>query len=151
MNSIRLVDVYSEPAESRLSTLFLYELLKERDPIANISHHEMPTFKQHRDFVDSLPYKSWYTISVVSEPQKTLLVGETVGAVYLTYLNEIGISILKARQGRGYGETAVRMLMAMNHGKRFLANIAPGNARSIAMFEGLGFKTIQITKAKEPE
>ena len=41
---------------------FLYELLAERDPVANISHREMPTFDQHRKFVDSRPYKAWYLI-----------------------------------------------------------------------------------------
>jgi RimJ/RimL family protein N-acetyltransferase len=139
---IRLVDVYSEIAESRLATKFLYKLLEERDPVANISHREMPSFEKHTDFVDSLPYKAWYIVFVGDEP---------VGATYLTYSDEIGIFILKAHQRKGYGEAAVKLLMRMNPGKKFLANIAPGNARSIAMFEGLGFEPCQITfKKREP-
>jgi RimJ/RimL family protein N-acetyltransferase len=137
---IRLVDVYKEIKKSRLAVGFLYNLLKERDPVANISHREMPTFDQHTDFVDSLPYKAWYIVFSGDEP---------IGATYLTYENEIGISILKAYQGKHYGEMVVCLLMDMHPGKKFLANIAPGNAWSIAMFEGLGFKTIQLTLAKE--
>jgi RimJ/RimL family protein N-acetyltransferase len=136
---IRLVDVYSEIAESRLATKFLYKLLEERDPVANISHREMPTFEQHTDFVYSLPYKAWYIVWAQDEP---------VGATYLSYADEIGISILKSHQGKGYGEAAVQLLMRMNPGKQFLANIAPRNVRSIAMFEGLGFEPCQITFRK---
>lgn len=136
---IKLVDVYTEIAESRLATKFLYELLKERDPIANISHREMPPFEYHARFVDSHPYKHWFIIFANDTP---------IGATYLTKNNEIGIAILKSHQGKGYGKHAVRMLMEQHSEEQFLANIAPGNSRSIAMFNQLGFEMIQLTFAK---
>ena len=35
---------------------FLFELLAQRDPRANISHREMPTYQRHIRFVKSKPY-----------------------------------------------------------------------------------------------
>ena len=61
-------------------SLFLYNLLKERDPKANISHKKMPTFKQHEKFMDSKPYSKWYVI-MGSE--------EKLGSIYLTKESEI--------------------------------------------------------------
>lgn len=119
---------------------FLYDLLAQRDPVANISHREMPSYEAHRRFVESRPYKCWYIVHADDDP---------VGAVYLTHQNEIGISILKDHQGHGYGKKAIRILIQAHPAEKFLANIAPSNARSIAMFEKLGFGAIQLTMAKE--
>ena len=137
---IKLVDVYTEIAEMRPATKFLYELLKEREPHQNISHREMPSFEEHTRFVDSRPYREWYVIfngNIV------------VGAIYLSKQNEIGIFISEIRQGEGYGKQAVRLLMNRHPGERFLANINPLNARSINVFLDLGFELIQFTYAKE--
>ena len=41
---------------------FLYQHLKERDPITRISHKKMPTFSEHEKFVMSNPYSKWYII-----------------------------------------------------------------------------------------
>jgi RimJ/RimL family protein N-acetyltransferase len=137
VNHIRLVDVYP----CRISTVaFLYDLLLERDPVANISHKKMPAFDDHRKFVESRPYQAWYLVQMDEEP---------LGAVYLTKDNEIGVFISKSHQGNGYGKKSVYILMSMHPAKRFLANIAPGNERSRAMFEKLGFELIQHTLAKE--
>jgi hypothetical protein len=51
---IRLVDVYDPtgPGGIRGGALeWLYELIQEREPEVNISHRDMPTFEQHRQFV----------------------------------------------------------------------------------------------------
>jgi RimJ/RimL family protein N-acetyltransferase len=136
---LKLVDVYTEIAETRPATKFLYELLKEREPHQNISHCEMPSYEEHIRFVDSHPYREWYMI----------FHGDIViGAIYLSKQNEIGIFIKKIRQGEGYGKQAVRLLMEMHLGERFLANINPHNSRSIDMFESLGFELKQLTFAK---
>ena len=136
MTTIRLVPVQ---AHYLPQVEFLYELLAERDPVANISHREMPSFEQHRKFVESSPYKAWYIVSVGEDP---------VGATYLTERNEIGISILRSHQRLGYSAAAVGLLMEMHPSDQFLANIAPDNARSIAMFKNLGFNLIQLTFEK---
>lgn len=113
----------------------LYDLLGERTEDQSISHKSMPEYHDHREFVANHPYKYWYLISNDCG---------VLGAVYLTYNNEIGVGIFKAHQGRGYGKQAIIKIMEMNKGP-FLANINPNNPRSIRMFEDLEFKHIQNT------
>lgn len=139
--SLSLVDVYSVRLDA---TIYLYDLLAERDPVANISHLAMPTFVEHFAFVKSKPYKAWYLI-MREEPRGPI----PVGAIYITEKNEIGISIKKVHQGQHYAKAAITALMEKHPEPQYLANIAPGNARSVAMFEGLGFDLIQLTLRKE--
>ena len=116
--------------------LFLYNLLKERDSKANISHKKMPSFEQHEKFVDSKPYSKWYVI-VESE--------ESVGSIYLTKNDEIGIFLKKNTQGKKIGEKALKLLMEKNSNSRYLANVNPKNEKSIRFFKNNGFKLIQQT------
>lgn len=116
--------------------LFLYELLKERDSRANISHKKMPNFAQHVKFVLSKPYTKWY---VIVECKKN------VGSVYLTKDNEIGIFLKKDLQGKGIGMNVLKLLMEKNPRARYLANINPKNKKSIQFFKNNGFKLIQHT------
>jgi RimJ/RimL family protein N-acetyltransferase len=151
---IKLVDVYTEIAETRVATKFLYELLKERDEKVNISHRKMPTFDEHASFVDSQPYREWFIIfneaTEHKHPGYALLNKKPIGAIYLSKQNEIGVSILKAHQGNGYGPMTICLLMNRHPGETFLANINPHNSRSITMFEGLGFEMLQVTYVKRP-
>lgn len=119
---------------------FLYGLLDERPAEANISHKTMPTFDEHRCFVESRPYKFW---SLVIDD------GLPVGSVYLTKQNEIGVFIKKGSQRKGYGRDAVRLLMEKHPQDRFLANINQDNAASIALFEDVGFNLLQVTYKKD--
>ena len=41
---------------------FLYDLLKNRNPRANISHKKLPSFAKHIKFIESRPYSKWYII-----------------------------------------------------------------------------------------
>lgn len=136
---IDLINVYShnndEDYEDHVT--FLYDLLAERDATTNISHNKMPSFEEHRKFVNSCPYKAWYILVDVG--------GEPAGSVYLTHKNEIGIFIKKSRQHRGLGKWAVERLMSMYPDTEFLANINPNNADSIKLFKGLGFAPLQVT------
>jgi GNAT superfamily N-acetyltransferase len=116
----------------------LFALLKERDPVANISHVTMPTWEQHCAFIASRPYKEWHLIEAGND---------TVGACYVSKQNEIGIFIFAQHQGKGYGRAAVRKVLDAHPGERMLANVAPLNDRSRAMFEGLGFRHVQNTFA----
>lgn len=130
---MQLVDI-----RERNAAAYLYKLLDERDPVANISHRQMPTFDQHCAFVKRYgePYAFWGLIEYDAVP---------VGAIYLTTRNEIGIAIAKTHQGAGYGPQAVRLLMQMFGEREYLANIAPGNVRSREMFAKLGFELCQVT------
>jgi hypothetical protein len=59
----------------------LYSLLVQRRH--SISHKEMPSPQQHRQFVLSHPYRAWYLIKRGTE---------FVGSIYLTEQNTIGVS-----------------------------------------------------------
>jgi RimJ/RimL family protein N-acetyltransferase len=130
---MRLVSVYRLP---KIGPKLLFELLQERTSDINISHRRMPTWKQHVRFVASRPYSAWYMIACDCDH---------VGAIYLTRLDEIGISIFVRYREHGYGPRAVRLLMDKHPRKRYLANTNPRNERSIRMFLRMGFRMIQQT------
>ncbi len=115
---------------------FLYDLLKERDSRANISHKEMPSFKQHVKFVMSKPYSKWYVI----EESKN-----NAGSIYLTKNNEIGIFIKKDFHGKGIASKAIKLLIEKHPRSRYLANISPKNKKSIQFFKNQKFHLIQHT------
>ena len=131
---IRLIDVYHDSASPEI----LYALLEERDPVANISHKELPSFVEHSTFVMSRPYPYWYLI------KDTDSLDWVVGAIYLTDQREVGIAIFKEYQGQGFGAEAVKQLM-VNHPGKLYANIAPSNMKSIEFFKRFGAKHIQNT------
>ncbi len=115
---------------------FLYDLLKERDPKANISHKKMPSFTQHEKFVNSKPYSKWYVI-IKSK--------EDIGSIYLTKDNEIGIFIKKKIQNKGIGFNALTLMIKKNPRSRYLANVNPKNKKSSMFFKKNGFRLIQHT------
>ena len=129
-NSIKLRPV------KKSDSIFLYDLLKERDPRANISHKEMPTIKQHEKFILSKPYSKWYIIQNFEQD---------VGSIYLTKDDEIGIFLKKSIHGKGIGFNALKLIMEKNPRLRYLANVNPKNKKSSQFFKNNGFKLIQHT------
>jgi len=115
---------------------FLYDLLMERNPKANISHKKMPTYNEHVSFVSAKPYSKWYVI---------LYRVNKVGSIYLTSQNEIGIFIKKSFQSKQLGNIALRKMIQKNPKKRYLANVNPLNKKSMRFFKNNGFKLIQYT------
>ena len=115
---------------------FLYDLLMERNPRANISHKKMPAYSKHVSFVSAKPYSKWYVIFYGVNK---------AGSIYLTSQNEIGIFIKKSFQGKQLGNIALRKLIQKNPKKRYLANVNPKNKKSIRFFKNSGFKLIQYT------
>lgn len=154
---IRLIDVYNGSAVRPRALEVLYELLAERPDEAAISHKRMPGLLEHVDFVNSRPHRFWYLIEaerVEDHDDTEQGAWVTVGAISATDRNEIGIAILKAHQRCGYAAQAIAQVMlqyeplpaeAGLRSNRWLANIATRNLPSIALFEGLGGKPIQIT------
>ena len=147
---MKLVDVHKCPVAIDVLWDLLVERFKEDDPYVNISHRKLPSYDKHIAFVRSKPFAVWYLIDVG---------GAWVGYVSMTTRNEIGIVLFSKHRGKGYGSTALKKLMATTKplpkkpGKRraeYLANINPKNARSIRMFEKLGFKLMQHTYAYDP-
>lgn len=142
---VSLLDVYAAPG----SIGILWDLLAERDPIANISHKKMPTLREHQIFVKSIPYLGWWLIRTRDGlPQ---LPGIVHGACYVSRQNEIGIHLFKAHQGKGIARRAVEMLIEMHKGRRLLANINPMNERSARLFRGFGFRLAQYTYVLEDQ
>ena len=83
---------------------FLYQHLKERDPITRISHKKMPTFAQHEKFVLSKPYTKWYII---------LQKNKKIGSVYLTEMNEVGLFLKKDVKGKSLGQKSLELLICL--------------------------------------
>jgi len=115
---------------------FLYALLKNREPLTNISHKKMPTFDEHVKFVKSKPYHIWYVIYFEHDK---------VGSVYLTKQDEIGIFLNKDFQKKGIASIALKLLIKKHPRKRYLANTSTQNTKSIEFFKKQGFKIIQHT------
>lgn len=135
--SLKLVPVLNtDETAFHKNALFLYDLLKSRDPAANISHRSIPPFYMHLAFIQSEPYEGWY----IAE-----LDGEKIASVYLTRQDEIGIFLVKDKQGQGYGTRVLNLLMAEHPRKRYLANISPKNHASEIFFKKCGFRHIQNT------
>ena len=134
---ISLLDVYEHPEAVDI----LYRLIGERQMDESISHKEMPSFEKHKEFVERHPYMDWQLISVGMGYENSYI----VGAIYLTYINEIGVFIFKKYRGKDYGKKAITLLMLQHPKQKFLANINPDNKTSIKLFENIGFKHIQNT------
>ena len=115
---------------------FLYNLLKERKPNANISHKKMPTYYEHVKFVKSKPYTKWNIIECGKQK---------VGSIYLSKNNEIGIFLKKQFQGNNVAQESLGLFIKLNSRKRYLANINPKNIVSQKFFKKNGFNLIQYT------
>lgn len=134
---MNLISVYRYPEAAKI----LYEILKDRstDEHVNISHRKLPSWVEHLKFMKSRPYRYWYVIESN---------GQAVGTVYLSKRNEIGIFLLYAYRGKGFGLEAVHLLTTKHKPLgaipgvrvgRFLANINPKNEVSKRVFAKLGF------------
>jgi len=115
-------------------TLFLYDLLKNKDPNANISHKKMPSYDEHVEFVMSKPYTNWYIIEY--EKKK-------VGAIYLSKQDEIGISVNNDYEYDQIVKPALKLLMKLNQRKRYLANTSPKDVRSQEFLLKNGFTGLE--------
>lgn len=151
MAMLKLLDVYHAGGIRPGALEYLYELMKAREPEVNISHREMPSFEQHRQYVTRRPYRFWYLIE--RQGQGTFEPA-WIGFISVTENNEIGIVLGKNHRGNGFGPMAISMLMSMHRPNpavpgartgRWLANIAPANERSLRTFARLGFRKIQET------
>lgn len=142
-DDIQLIAVRNLPGASE----FLWTLLLERTghPAINISHHDMPSMKDHLAFVERHPYRFWDII---------VYAGQWVGQASVTPRNEIGIQIQESYRRRGLASAALRHLLKIVFPDdavasvvpgRFVANINPDNAASIALFKGCGAKLVQVT------
>ena len=119
---------------------FLFDLLKQREGIVNISHKSLPIWEEHVEFIKNNTYQSWDIIWVDNV---------RIGNIYLTDRDEIGIFLDKESQSNGYGSIAINEFMKKNGKKRYLDNIRPTNYKSIQFFGKHGFIHIQNTYHKK--
>jgi RimJ/RimL family protein N-acetyltransferase len=130
-------DVYGIRGKATDEALeILYCQLKGRPPEANISHHKMPSLREHIHFVDSRPYNTWHLVYDGEE---------LIGQVYVTRQFELGIFVEEKHRRKGYGKAIVGWVLKSKLAPGILANVAPGNAASQKFFESLGFKVCQWT------
>ncbi len=115
---------------------FLYDLLKNRQENSNISHKKMPTFLQHKRFVELKPYAYWYII---------LKNNEEIGSVYITKINEIGLHLKQDFNNLKLEKNILDLLMLKHPKTRFLININPRNKKRINFLKKNGFNLIQYT------
>jgi len=149
--------MWDDPADMRLIPVrdtpdaapFLYRLLEERPRENWISHKGLPTQGEHEAFVHRHSFRCWYIIERD---------GAYVGALEVTYRNEIGVSILKAHQRQGLAKEAMTFFMQTHkplpaipaeRSGNWLANIAMSNIGSKIFFSELGFFPCQETWSKE--
>jgi RimJ/RimL family protein N-acetyltransferase len=132
---------YGDETRFHQQAVFLYDLLKERDPVANISHKTMPPFFMHVQFMHSRPYHCWNVIEVTGIREDMWAM--PIGSAYLTKQDEIGLFLSQEYQGKGFGRRALNILMDAYPRDRYYANVAPGNEASKRFFEGQGFKELQ--------
>ena len=116
--------------------LFLYELLKTKDPIANISHKKMPSYDEHVNFILSNPYTIWYIIEYE---------GKKIGSVYLSKHDEIGIYLVDNSLYDKIGKSIIKLLIKNNPRKRYLAKVSPQNKKLQNFFVNNGFTSLEYT------
>ena len=121
--------------------LILYDLLRKRSH--SISHKQMPSQQEHREFILSHTYRAWYLIKDVSS---------YIGSVYINKNNIIGINVID-----GFEDciSQVISLVTARHKPlaprpsirqaAFCINVPPTNLRMIEELEKLGATLIQKT------
>ncbi len=143
---MKFVRIEDEPK----ATQILWDLLVERAPYESISHDELPTYAEHQKYVRNHPYRLWVLIQDR---------GRYVGAISLSYRNEIGIGILESHRRRWLATRSLRKFMEETSPsppipgicpEGFVANINPLNSKSIRLFENLGFAHVQNTYQLSP-
>ena len=116
--------------------LFLYDLLKTRESLANISHKKMPSYDEHVNFILSNPYPIWYIIEYE---------GKKIGSVYLSKQDEIGISLVDNSLYDKIGKSVIKLLIKNNPRKRYLAKVSPQNKKLQNFFVNNGFIGLEYT------
>jgi hypothetical protein len=108
-----------------------------------ISHHEMPSFEDHKIFVANYPYRYWFLIRHS---------GSFIGSLYLTNENVIGLNIVAERRDL-IQQTIIKVLDEFNplppiksvRNKSFLINVSVDDDNLASSILNLGGVEIQRT------
>ena len=130
------------PTEAQIDHLF--ELLKARHH--RISHQDIPSFAEHKRFVEAHPYRVWYLVKWDGDP---------VGGVYLGEDNAIGVNIEDSALDACLGPALDKIMRDFDplpaiksvRPGRFTINVAPSNTALIQALEKRGGALIQLSFA----
>ena len=109
----------------------------------NISHICLPTYHQHKNFVENHPYRFWY---LIENKQKY------IGVIYVTFENVIGINTIIS--SKELYINAIKALINSHkpleeiksiRNKCFVINVNPNNKILIEAIKILGLCHIQNT------
>jgi len=120
---------------------FLYDLLRERldQASVNITHVKMPSYEDHVLFVEGQSgYEAHFVIVNEGDPTQMF------ATLYVTDRCEIGITVARSHQDKGYGRWILETFLSEFPGT-YYANINPENFKSQKLFGSLGFKPLQYT------
>ena len=85
-------------------------------------------------FVMSKPYTNWYIVEYNKK---------TVGSIYLSKRDEIGISINNDSEYDLIAKLSLKLLVKLNPRKRYLANVSPNNKKLQEFLLKNGFAILQ--------
>ena len=80
---------------------FLYNLLKERNPNANISHKQVPTYSEHVKFIKSKPYTKWNVIEYGKQK---------IGSIYLSKNLKYGVICEYLVRTNSFGYVSIKII-----------------------------------------
>ena len=131
------------PTSEQINILF--ELLKNRNQSTNISHEKQPSFKQHKEFVTSNPYRGWWLIYDEKRDDVCL------GSVYVGNDNSVGLHIALDRVAFSAEHFVEKLKCARKPlrpvkskiGRDYFFNVSPNNYSLIQWLERSYFVEIQ--------
>ena len=126
---------------------YLYELLKERDASITITQKNLPSLKEHKNFVGNQlrsingnrkniekagldPYDGWYIITSDATD---------LGSIWIEKDASVGVQVQKKFHNIGMGIIAFEKLRKIHKKENYFAYIGLNNDESIKFCEGLGF------------
>ena len=133
---------------------YLYELLKERDASITITQKNLPSLKEHKNFVENQlrsingnrkniekagldPYDGWYIITSDATD---------LGSIWIEEDGNIGLQVQKKFQKIGLGVIAFKKIQKMHKKENYKTTVSPNNNESIKFCEELGFTLKEKTR-----
>ena len=117
---------------------FLYNLLSDRNDYENISHHAIPTYEEHSQFWENVPYKDDYIILIRDIP---------VGMAYVSYKNEVGIHFIKDKENNKIRKDIINTILNKFKGEQLFFNVSSKNKPYIRLLRRMKFNLIEHTYA----
>ncbi|MDA9011031.1 GNAT family N-acetyltransferase [Gammaproteobacteria bacterium] len=120
----------------------LYELLKAREH--PISHANMPSVSEHKEFIENNPYLHWIKVSYLNK---------SIGTIYIFKNNSVGINIIKKFNSPLYISQVLNFIgkFKPNQEKKslipeyFYINTSSDNLKLIEIYNALSLREIQVS------